>query len=133
MMSSEMSERYYQKRYGDEFYILDSSIISEKSFDEKLELEGYKAFEDSLAGKEIVNLLNENDELKSKNRGLQSELQIFKEDVTRSNLQINKLADENRQLKYQNELLSDELEQCNAVTNNKSSEYLKKKELLRND
>ena len=37
----------------------------------------------------------ENEQLKSKNRGLQSELQIFKEDATHSNLQINKLADEN--------------------------------------
>ena len=50
-----------------------------------------------------VKLLNalhkENQQLKSKNRGLQSELQIFKEDVTHSNLQINKLADENEQLK----------------------------------
>lgn len=41
----------------------------------------------------------ENEQLKSKNRGLQSELQIFKEDATHSNLQINKLADENEQLK----------------------------------
>ena len=44
-------------------------------------------------------LIDENEKLKSKNRGLQSELQIFKEDVTRSNLQINKLVDENEQLK----------------------------------
>ena len=44
-------------------------------------------------------LADENKQLKSKNRGLQSELQIFKEDVTHSNLQINKLADENEQLK----------------------------------
>ena len=43
-------------------------------------------------------LLHENEQLKSKNRGLQSELQIFKEDVTHSNLQINKLADENEKL-----------------------------------
>ena len=43
----------------------------------------------------------ENEQLKSKNRGLQSELQIFKEDATHSNLQINKLADENEQLKQQ--------------------------------
>ena len=48
---------------------------------------------------EVVELLNENEQLKSKNRGLQSELQIFKEDATHSNLQINKLADENEQLK----------------------------------
>ena len=44
-------------------------------------------------------LLHENGQLKSKNRGLQSELQIFKEDATHSNLQINKLIDENEQLK----------------------------------
>ena len=58
---------------------------------------------------EVVDLLNklndENEQLKSKNRGLQSELQIFKEDVTHSNLQINKLADENEQLKQQIEFL----------------------------
>ena len=48
----------------------------------------------------LLNQLNDkNEQLKSKNRGLQSELQIFKEDVTHSNLQINKLADENEQLK----------------------------------
>ena len=47
----------------------------------------------------INNVFNENEQLKSKNRGLQSELQIFKEDITHSNLQINKLADENEQLK----------------------------------
>lgn len=55
--------------------------------------------------KPIVVLLNElndeNEQLKSKNRGLQSELGIFKEDVTHSNLQINKLAEENEQLKQQ--------------------------------
>jgi chromosome segregation ATPase len=48
---------------------------------------------------ELNRLSDENEQLKSKNRGLQSELQIFKEDVTHSNLQINKLADENEQLK----------------------------------
>ena len=48
--------------------------------------------------KKINEMSDENEELKSKNRGLQSELQIFKEDVSRSNLQINKLADENEKL-----------------------------------
>lgn len=43
---------------------------------------------------------------------------------------VKRLEEENRQLKYQNELLSDELEQCKAVVNKKWSEYLKKKELL---
>ena len=55
----------------------------------------------------IWELDKENEQLKSKNRGLQSELQIFKEDVTHSNLQINKLADENRQLKHEIEDLND--------------------------
>ena len=49
----------------------------------------------------INNVFNENEQLKSKNRGLQSELQIFKEDITHSNLQINKLTDENEELKQQ--------------------------------
>ena len=42
---------------------------------------------------------------------------------------LNELADENEQLKHQNELLSDELEQCKAVIDKRWSEYLKKKEL----
>lgn len=85
MMSSEMSERYYQKRYGDEFYILDSSIISEKSFDEKLELEGYKAFEDSLTGEEIVDLLNENEQLKTQLQRLYNYFEDWYGDMTSAN------------------------------------------------
>lgn len=42
---------------------------------------------------------------------------------------INKIVDENEQLKYQNEMLSDELEQCKAVVEKRWSEYLQKKEL----
>ena len=41
---------------------------------------------------------------------------------------LNELYDENQQLKYKNELLSDELEQAKAVINKKWSEYLKKKD-----
>jgi hypothetical protein len=39
------------------------------------------------------------------------------------------IVEEKEQLKHQNELLSDELEQCRAVIDNRWSEYLKKKEL----
>ena len=46
---------------------------------------------------------------------------------------LNYLNDENEELKHQNELLSDELEQCKAVINKKWSEYLKKKEGQEND
>lgn len=57
-------KRYYQQRYEEEYYIFDSEKISEKEFEEKMEIEGYKAFEDSLTGEEVVKLLNENEELK---------------------------------------------------------------------
>ena len=72
----------------------------------------------------------ENEQLKSKNRGLQSELQIFKEDATHSNLQINKLADENEQLKKQ---LSDDFNQSNCITVQKSivSDLKKENEQLK--
>lgn len=40
---------------------------------------------------------------------------------------LNELHEENRQLKYKNEILSDELEQAKALINKKWSEYLKKK------
>ena len=40
---------------------------------------------------------------------------------------LNELAEENKELKIKNDLLSDELEQAKAVINKKWSEYLKKK------
>ena len=46
---------------------------------------------------------------------------------------VKRLGEENEQLKNQNELLSDELEQCKAVIDNKWGEYLKKKERQEND
>ena len=57
----------------------------------------------------VVDLLNENEQLKRKNKGLQSELHIFKEDVTHSNKIIDKLNDENRQLKEEIKDLNDVL------------------------
>ncbi len=40
---------------------------------------------------------------------------------------LNGLYEENQSLKYKNELLSDGLEQCKAVINNRWKEYLDKK------
>ena len=40
---------------------------------------------------------------------------------------LNRLEEENKELKIKNDLLSDELEQAKAVINKKWSEYLKKK------
>ena len=56
-------KRYYEKEYGEEYYIFDSEIITEKEVEEKIDYEGYKAFEDSLTGEEIVDLLNNNEKL----------------------------------------------------------------------
>lgn len=54
-----MTKRYFKREWEVEYYIFDSQTISEKEFDEKLEYEDYKAFEDSMQGDEVVNRLNE--------------------------------------------------------------------------
>ena len=55
-------KRYYQRDFEELYYIIDSNVISEKEFDEKEMYDGYTAFEDSMTGKEIVSLLNEQHE-----------------------------------------------------------------------
>lgn len=51
----------------------------------------------------------------------------LKDDIKKCNIQCRKLGNENEQLKRENELLSDELEQCKAVINIRWKEYLNKK------
>lgn len=62
-------KRYFEKRWEEEYYIFDSNTISESDFEEKLEYQDYRAFEDSMMGDEVVNRLNElsdeNEQLKS--------------------------------------------------------------------
>ena len=60
-------------------------------------------------------LSEENERLKSKNSGLQSELQIFKEDTIHSNLQINKLVDENEELKKEVKQLKNKIKTYNST------------------
>ena len=57
-------KRYYQKDWEDSYYIFDSKTISENEFEEKVEYDGYDVFADSLTPKEVINLLNENEQLK---------------------------------------------------------------------
>lgn len=52
-------KRYFKKMWEEEYYIFDSNTISESDFEEKLEYQDYKAFEDSMMGDEVVNRLNE--------------------------------------------------------------------------
>lgn len=64
-----VEKRYYQRDFEELYYIIDSNVISEKEFDEKEMYDGYTAFEDSMTGEEIVDLLNalynENEHYKS--------------------------------------------------------------------
>ena len=65
-----VEKRYYKRDFEELYYIIDSNVISEKEFDEKEMYDGYTAFEDSMTGEEIVDLLNENEELKQHNTEL---------------------------------------------------------------
>lgn len=56
------NERYFERMWGEEYYIFDSQTISEKEFDEKIEYEEYQAFSNSMTGDEVVKLLNELDD-----------------------------------------------------------------------
>ena len=119
-----------EKRFRVEKQTFDGYCIVDNHFD------GYYAYEKQDLEKlcETLNdLSDENDELKSKNRGLQSELQIFKEDVTHSNLQINKLADENEQLKSIIDKLTLDNTKMKKVLNTTKKECEDFKELQRND
>ena len=57
-------KRYYKKDWEESYYIFDSNTISEDEFEERVEYEGYDVFGDSLTGSEIIDLLNENEQLK---------------------------------------------------------------------
>lgn len=82
-------KRYYQRDFEELYYIIDSNVISEKEFDEKEMYDGYTAFEDSMTGKEIVGLLNEQHEQIERLKGNFRALDEVKCE----------LADENKQLK----------------------------------
>ena len=79
-----MTKRYFKREWEEEYYIFDSQTISEKEFDEKLEYEDYKAFEDSMQGDEVVNRLNElsdkNEQLKKRASKIQSKYDKNKTD-----------------------------------------------------
>ena len=64
-------ERYYKKEYEEEYYIFDSNTLTEKEFEKKVEYEGYDLFADSLTPHEVLDLLNENEELKERVKQLQ--------------------------------------------------------------
>lgn len=68
-------KRYFKRMWEEEYYIFDSNTISESDFEEKLEYQDYKAFEDSMMGDEVVNRLNEQHETIKQ---LRNELRIYR-------------------------------------------------------
>ena len=72
------NKRYFKREWEEEYYIFDSTEISEEKFDEEVEY-GYDVFANAMTGDTVVNRLNEKDnrikELELENRQLKSQLQ----------------------------------------------------------
>ena len=124
-------KRYYQKNYGEEYYIFDSNTISEDEFEERVEYEGYNVFADSLTGSEIIDLLNENEQLKQSNEYLQGQLDDYsgvevdnielrneneqlKEDRNKLFIRERDARNNWRKLKYENEELKKEIKELES-------------------
>ena len=56
------NKRYFKKEWEEEYYIFDSTNITEEKVDEEIEY-GYEIFADSMQGDKVVNKLNEQEEL----------------------------------------------------------------------
>lgn len=84
-----MTERYYERVWDEEYYILDSNVISPEAFDERVEYDGYTAFEDVMSGVEIVRLLNENEQLKQYKQSVNDVLKSWSQkNLTAKQLQV---------------------------------------------
>lgn len=120
----ENNNRYYQRDFEELYYVIDSNVISEKDFDEKVMYEGYNAFEDALTGEEIINLLNENEKLKTLNTHLKNEMSWIKDCAYwREKEAFNKLfgnymvtVDEYRIMLKENQYLKELLMDCCEVS-----------------
>ena len=121
----DMTEKqYYQRDFEELYYIIDSNVISEKEFDEKEMYDGYTAFEDSMTGKEIVGLLNEQHE----------QIERLKQNFRALDEVKCELADENEQLKTENTMLKEHqninCQNCQYfVSDSVSSDCLKREDI----
>ena len=105
-MISMTEKRYFKKIFGEEYYIFDSNVISESDFELKLEYQQYKAFEDSMAGSQIVNRLNELDDEKKR---LTKQLNIYIVDYNGLNCEYHWLKAEKEKIEKENEELKLEI------------------------
>lgn len=69
--------RYYKKDWEESYYIFDSKTLPESEFEERVEYEVYDVFGDSLTGSEIIDLLNENEQLKEHIKSLEKQLYLI--------------------------------------------------------
>ena len=76
--------RYYKKDWEESYYIFDSKTLPESEFEERVEYEGYDVFADSLTGSEIIDLLNENEQLKKENNILSNIISAIEKGSCRS-------------------------------------------------
>lgn len=108
-----VEKRYYQRDFEELYYIIDSNVIPEKEFDEKEMYDGYTAFEDSMTGEEIVDLLNKQHEqiedLKDANVRCCNEYSYFHKRMI--------------QVEKENEWLKKELKRCRDWLNSDKNDY----------
>ena len=86
-----MTKRYFERKWGEEYYIFDSETITEEEFDEKVQYQDYRAFADSMQGSEIEDRLNY--------------LQHCKDEADKLIAEGVELAKENRELRQDNQKL----------------------------
>lgn len=87
------NKRYFSVDYDEEYYIFDSTKITEEEVLEKAEY-SYDVFGDSLMGNEVLDLLNENEQLKLEN----GEMKDY----------LGRLEEENEQLKKEKKAIQQE-------------------------
>ena len=87
-------KRYFSIDYDEEYYIFDSNKISEEEVLEKAEY-SYDIFGESLMEDDIVNLLNENEQLKASNVEMEDYLGRLEERIQELETFIKKIADNN--------------------------------------
>jgi len=106
-------KRYYEKNWEESYYIFDSKTLSESEFDERVDYEGYDVFGDSLTGSEIIDLLNENEQLKN----------IVRHDYEEHKRCVNNYVDKIKEVEKENEQLTKELKIYRKLASCKNCEH----------
>jgi len=103
-------KRYFSVDYDEEYYIFDSTKISEEEVLEKAEY-SYDVFGESLTPQEHLDLLNENEQLKQSINNLMDSDKWWEK---KAKQRVQELENENEQLKQQNEVLENTIESLTA-------------------